>query len=190
MDRKHFLDSQLWLLRLSKEALDELQTDFKFHSLLINAYCCFQIDKRIVYLSTGTIIVWHTDLRLLQSCDLFFFHLGASSSHDSTQLLLEVLIAVDKDLERSAIARHTSAPGLYFILDGVYYIVNHTHICNISVPQISTNGEEPPSAFLGDYMKRCHQNFMAYMGIYELDFRSRLTFFFCYFFFYGPHITI
>lgn len=73
MDRKHFLDSQLWLLRLSKEALDELQTDFKFHSLLTNAYCCFQIDKRIVYLSTGTIVVWHTDLRLLQGCDLFFF---------------------------------------------------------------------------------------------------------------------
>ena len=150
MDRKHFLDSQLWLLRLSKEALDELQTDFKFHSLLTNAYCCFQIDKRIVHLSTGTVVVWHTDLRLLQSCDLFFFLLGASSYHDSTQLLLEVLIAVDKDLERSAIARHTSAPGLYFILDGVYYIVNHTHICNISVPQISTNGEEPPSAFLGN----------------------------------------
>jgi hypothetical protein len=57
MDRKHFLDSQLWLLRLSKEAVEELQTDFKFHSLLTNAYCCFQIDKKIVYLSTGTIVV-------------------------------------------------------------------------------------------------------------------------------------
>lgn len=186
MDRKHFLDSQLWLLRLSKEAVEELQTDFKFHSLLTNAYCCFQIDKKIVYLSTGTIVVWHTDLSFLWKCNLFLLlNPGASSSYDSTQLLLEVLIAVDNDLERSAKGRHTSAPGLYFILDGVYYIVNHTHICNISVPQISANGEEPPSAFIGDETILCKHNF----EIYKFDSRTCLIYFFC-FFFYDSHTII
>jgi hypothetical protein len=93
-----------------------------------------------------------------------------------------VLIAVDNDLERSAMGRHTSAPGLYFILDGVYYIVNHTHICNISVPQISANGEEPPSAFIGDHSILRWHILVTCKEICKLDSRSHLIIFIVFFF--------
>lgn len=93
-----------------------------------------------------------------------------------------MLIAVDNDLERSAMGRHTSAPGLYFILDGVYYIVNHTHICNISVPQISANGEEPPSAFIGNHSVLRQYIFATCKEICKLDSRPHLIYFSQFFF--------
>lgn len=53
MDKTAFLDSQLWLLRMSTEAMEKLQTDFKFFTLLTNANCCFHVDKAPVLLTKG-----------------------------------------------------------------------------------------------------------------------------------------
>jgi hypothetical protein len=49
MDKNIFLDSQLWLFRLSDEEMKGLQKDFKFFTLLADAFCCFQVDERIMF---------------------------------------------------------------------------------------------------------------------------------------------
>lgn len=49
MDKDTFFDSQLWLLRLSDEEMEGLQKDFKFFTLLADAYCCFQVDERLMF---------------------------------------------------------------------------------------------------------------------------------------------
>ena len=53
MDKIAFLDSQLWLLRMSTEAMEKLQVEFKFYTLLTNANCCFHVDKAPVVLMKG-----------------------------------------------------------------------------------------------------------------------------------------
>lgn len=52
MDKDTFFDSQLWLFRLSDEEMEGLQKDFKFFTLLPDAYCCFQVDERLVFFTT------------------------------------------------------------------------------------------------------------------------------------------
>ena len=57
---------------------------------------------------------------------------------------------MDEKLEKKSEAHKQSVPGLYFILDGQSYIVNHTLISKISFPQNSNGGLEPPSALIGN----------------------------------------
>lgn len=61
MDKIAFLDSQLWLLRMSTEAMEKLQVDFKFYTLLTNANCCFHVDKAPVVLTKGG----HNDISVI-----------------------------------------------------------------------------------------------------------------------------
>lgn len=48
MDRRIFFDSQIWLLEVPKESMEELQLRFRFYNLLSDAYCCFQINKKVI----------------------------------------------------------------------------------------------------------------------------------------------
>ena len=68
---------------------------------------------------------------------------------DATQLRLQILISLDDRTDDQAIRKQQVVPGLYFILDGQAYIVNHTLISKISFPQHSSGSQEPPSACIG-----------------------------------------
>jgi hypothetical protein len=88
MDKNTFLDSQLWLFRLSDEEMEGLQKDFKFFTLLADAYCCFQVDERLMFFTMDQYrgITPHPkndDLpffyHLLHSLDLILPHLNCGT---------------------------------------------------------------------------------------------------------------
>ena len=74
---------------------------------------------------------------------------GLKSADDGTQLLLEVLLSLDENSDRVTESNREPAPGLYFVIDSQFYVVNHTLISKISVPNNANGVTEPPSAFLG-----------------------------------------
>ena len=49
MDREHFLESQLWLHHVSNVTMEKLRSDLNFYTVLPDAYCCFQVDKSLVF---------------------------------------------------------------------------------------------------------------------------------------------
>lgn len=151
MDKIAFLDSQLWLLRMSTEAMEKLQVDFKFYTLLTNAYCCFHVDKAPVVLTKGS-CNW-TSLKYveLRELNIDAHNLsGKTAPRGPARLHLQVLLSLQEDSERKSESAEKSASGLYFILDGLSYLVNHTLISKISIPEKSNKAAEPPSAILGN----------------------------------------
>ena len=68
---------------------------------------------------------------------------------DATQLRLQILISMDEKIPKKLEVNKQVIPGLYFILDGRFYLINHTLISKISFPQKTNGSTEPPSAFIG-----------------------------------------
>lgn len=108
---------------------------------------------------------------------LIFPHLiaGLNLECDATQLHLQVLLSLDENSDRDADSKRESAPGLYFVIDRQSYVVNHTLISKISVPNNSSGSIEPPSAFIGKYSNSTWQKWVASLKFNFLFFYHRLA---------------
>ena len=167
MDRKHFLDSQLWLRHLPVTAMDKLRANFTFYAILTDAICCFQVEKSLVFFASGSpgsdmctrrLIIAGSVIDVYDTLTLIhdeFYQIIAGDGHhaspdDATQLDLQVLLCLCEEAENKSEGEQQSVPALFFVLDGQSYIVNHTLISRISFPQTFSGSSEPPSAYLGD----------------------------------------
>lgn len=75
---------------------------------------------------------------------------GKTPLRSPARLHLQVLLSLQDDSEKKSENAEMSASGLFFILDGLSYLVNHTLISKISIPEKSNKAAEPPSAILGN----------------------------------------
>ena len=130
MDIDTFLETQTWLLLLPCHAMETLQQQFRFCSLLDDAFCCFEYENRMVVFNTEN---------------------STTAAADATMLQFQVLVSID-EVER----KHPSA--LYFVFNGKCYLVNHTLLQKITTPFLpagtasssssskSAAAAQPPSA--------------------------------------------
>ncbi len=136
MDIQDFLCTQPWLANLQKANMLALQRYYSFHSLLDDALCCFQLDKRVLA-----------------------FQFSDEINKDVTQLPLQVLMCTPKSVSNAAHLPAMDVPALIIRICMHYYLVDHTAIVTISVPNrhtyastLLTNATnasslEPPSLF-------------------------------------------
>ena len=117
MDRLLWLNSAPWLVLLGSETLHELRKTCNFHPILTDAVCCFQSG---VGVGVG---VREKELAPRR----FLWFAPAASNVDCTQLFLEVsLLIYSSDTSKP--------PGLVFCIDNATFLVDHTVMGEIDVP--------------------------------------------------------